>query len=55
MAFEESDARDRTDVVLLHLGHRLVQMCLRLFRAELWSSKPDESGGAASDTVERGV
>ena len=24
-------------MVLLHLGHRLVQMCLRLLRAELWS------------------
>ena len=23
--------------MLLHLGHRLVQMCLRLLRAELWS------------------
>lgn len=37
MVFDERDARRRTDVVLLHLGHRLVQMCLRLLRAELWS------------------
>ncbi|MFI5657443.1 DISARM system SNF2-like helicase DrmD [Streptomyces sp. NPDC051684] len=36
VVFEESEARGRTDVVLLHLGHRLVQMCLRLLRAELW-------------------
>jgi superfamily II DNA or RNA helicase len=35
--FDETEARDRTDVVLLHLGHRLVRMCLRLLRAELWS------------------
>ncbi|WP_445518329.1 DISARM system SNF2-like helicase DrmD [Streptomyces sp. NEAU-174] len=35
--FDEAEARGRTDVVLLHLGHRLVQMCLRLLRAELWS------------------
>ncbi|MEU1785904.1 DISARM system SNF2-like helicase DrmD [Streptomyces sparsogenes] len=35
--FDELDARRRTDVVLLHLGHPLVQMCLRLLRAELWS------------------
>ncbi|WP_381795519.1 hypothetical protein [Streptomyces niveus] len=35
--FDEVEARDRTDVVYLHLGHRLVQMCLRLLRAELWS------------------
>ncbi|MBT2524559.1 DISARM system SNF2-like helicase DrmD [Streptomyces sp. ISL-99] len=37
VVFDERDARRRTDVVLLHLGHRLVQMCLRLLRAELWS------------------
>lgn len=30
-------AGSRTDVVLLHLGHKLVQMCLRLLRAELWA------------------
>ncbi|MEW2388317.1 DISARM system SNF2-like helicase DrmD [Streptomyces venezuelae] len=35
--FDQTEARGRTDVVLLHLGHRLVQMCLRLLRAELWS------------------
>ena len=38
VVFDEVEARDRTDVVHLHLGHRLVQMCLRLLRAELWSS-----------------
>jgi hypothetical protein len=27
----------RDDVVLAHLNHRLVQMCLRLLRAEIWS------------------
>ncbi|WP_329812273.1 DISARM system SNF2-like helicase DrmD [Streptomyces sp. GSL17-113] len=37
VVFDEAEARGRTDVVLLHLGHRLVQMCLRLLRAELWS------------------
>ncbi len=37
VVFDERDARRRTDVVLMHLGHRLVQMCLRLLRAELWS------------------
>jgi len=35
--FDHDEAAERTDVVLLHLGHRLVQMCLRLLRAELWS------------------
>ncbi|WTV91408.1 DISARM system SNF2-like helicase DrmD [Streptomyces jietaisiensis] len=37
VVFDEAAAHDRTDVVYLHLGHRLVQMCLRLLRAELWS------------------
>lgn len=37
VTFDADAARDRTDVVLLHLGHRLVQMCLRLLRAELWA------------------
>ncbi|MEX1760756.1 helicase, partial [Escherichia coli] len=27
----------RDDVVLVHLNHRLVQMCLRLLRAEVWA------------------
>ena len=35
ITFDHDAAADRTDVVLLHLGHRLVQMCLRLLRAEL--------------------
>jgi superfamily II DNA or RNA helicase len=38
ITFDQDAAAGRTDVVLLHLGHRLVQMCLRLLRAELWSS-----------------
>lgn len=42
VTFDQNAAAGRTDVVLLHLGHRLVQMCLRLLRAELWST-----GGAA--------
>ncbi|MBW7940645.1 MAG: helicase, partial [Candidatus Omnitrophica bacterium] len=29
-------AKGRDDVVLAHLNHRLVQMCLRLLREELW-------------------
>jgi hypothetical protein len=37
VTFDPDAAHDRTDVVLLHLGHRLVQMCLRLLRAELWA------------------
>jgi superfamily II DNA or RNA helicase len=37
VSFDHDATADRTDVVLMHLGHRLVQMCLRLLRAELWS------------------
>ncbi|WFE24391.1 DISARM system SNF2-like helicase DrmD [Solwaraspora sp. WMMD937] len=37
VTFDPDAAKGRTDVVLLHLGHRLVGMCLRLLRAELWS------------------
>jgi len=35
--FDHDAARGRDDVVLIHLGHRLVQMCLRLLRAEVWT------------------
>ncbi|MFC5752601.1 DISARM system SNF2-like helicase DrmD [Actinomadura rugatobispora] len=37
VTFDGDAAAGRSDVVLLHLGNRLVQMCLRLLRAELWS------------------
>ncbi len=35
--FDAALATGRDDVVLAHLNHRLVQMCLRLLRAEIWS------------------
>ncbi|MGJ6968626.1 DISARM system SNF2-like helicase DrmD [Streptosporangium sp. G11] len=38
VTFDQDAAADRTDVVLLHLGSRLTQMCLHLLRAELWTS-----------------
>lgn len=38
VTFDVAAGVDRTDVVPLHLGHRLVQMCLRLLRAELWAT-----------------
>jgi hypothetical protein len=38
VTFDRDAAVERTDVVLLHLGHPLVQMCLRLLRAELWAT-----------------
>jgi hypothetical protein len=37
VVFDHSLAAGRDDVVLCHLNHRLVQMCLRLLRAEIWS------------------
>ncbi|HEY3261133.1 MAG TPA: DISARM system SNF2-like helicase DrmD, partial [Pseudonocardiaceae bacterium] len=46
VTFDQEAAGDRTDVVLLHLGHRLVQMCMRLLRAELWAQA--RTGGTAA-------
>ena len=39
ITFDESVSRGRDDVVLVHLNHRLPQMCLRLLRAEVWAEK----------------
>ena len=37
ITFDHDAAAGRDDVVLVHLNHRLVQMCLRLLRAEIWA------------------
>ncbi|HEY8585655.1 MAG TPA: DISARM system SNF2-like helicase DrmD [Rhodanobacter sp.] len=37
ITFDHTVATGRDDVVLVHLNHRLVQMCLRLLRAEIWA------------------
>ena len=37
ITFDHAVARGRDDVVLAHLHHRLVQMSLRLLRAEVWA------------------
>ena len=37
IVFDAVLATGRDDVVRAHLNHRLVQMCLRLLRAEVWS------------------
>ncbi len=37
LVFDHELAKGRDDVVLAHLNHRLVQMALRLLRAEVWS------------------
>ena len=39
ITFDHGVAEGRDDVVLVHLNHRLVQMCLRLLRAEIWASE----------------
>lgn len=52
--FDHDTATGRSDVVLLHLGHRLVQMCLRLLRAELWSGRAN-SGAKLSRVTARVV
>lgn len=38
IVFDHTLAKGRDDVVLVHLNHRLVQMALRLLRAEVWSA-----------------
>ena len=37
ITFHHDVAKGRDDVVLAHLNHRLVQMCLRILRAEVWA------------------
>jgi hypothetical protein len=37
ITFEHDVAAGRDDVVLVHLGHRLARMALRLLRAEVWA------------------
>jgi hypothetical protein len=39
ITFDHAAADGRDDIVLAHLNHRLVQMGLRLLRAEVWSVK----------------
>lgn len=41
ITFDHKVARGRDDVVLVHLNHRLVQMCLRLLRAQVWAQEGD--------------
>lgn len=43
ITFDPELARDRDEIVLVHLNHRLVQMCLRLLRAEVWSQEGNKN------------
>ncbi|MFG8415406.1 DISARM system SNF2-like helicase DrmD [Pseudomonas aeruginosa] len=36
VTFDHEVAKGRDDLVFIHLNHRLVQMCLRLLRAQVW-------------------
>ena len=38
----DHDVAKADDVVLIHLNHRLVQMCLQLMRAEVWAQKDNK-------------
>ncbi len=51
LVFDQALVRGRDDVVLAHLNHRLVQMSLRLLRAEVWS--PQERQGLNRVTARR--
>ncbi|SMF06605.1 Superfamily II DNA/RNA helicases, SNF2 family [Alteromonadaceae bacterium Bs31] len=37
ITFDHAIAKGRDDIVLVHMNHRLVQMALRLLRAEVWA------------------
>lgn len=39
ITFDHQVAKGRDDVVLVHMNHRLVQMCIRLLRAEVWAQE----------------
>lgn len=41
VTFDHAAAADHDDVVLAHLGHRLVQQATWLLRAEIWSTEAD--------------
>lgn len=43
IVFDQALVQGRDDVVLAHLNHPLVQRCLRLLRAQVWSSQDDRS------------
>lgn len=52
LTFDRLVAQGHDDVVHVHLGHRLVQQCLRLLRAEIWSA---DSAGRMSRVTARVV
>lgn len=53
ITFDHDAAKGRDSVVLAHLNHRLVQMCLRLLRAEVWA--PDDTKGLHRIAIRQSV
>ena len=51
LVFDAALAAGRDDVVLAHLGHRLVSMSLRLLRAQIWSAEADRKLYRASTRI----
>ena len=43
ITFDHEVAKGRDDLVLVHLNHPLVQMCLRILRAEVWALEDSKS------------
>lgn len=42
ITFDHREIEGRDDIVLVHLEHKLVQLCLRLLRAEVWAPDQDK-------------
>ncbi|MFE6609500.1 DISARM system SNF2-like helicase DrmD [Amycolatopsis sp. NPDC057786] len=55
VTFDQDAVTGHDDVVLLHLGHQLVQMCLRLLRAELWAQARGSGASKLSRVTARVV
>jgi len=53
ITFDPDLAAGRDDVVLAHLNHPLVQMCLRLLRAEVWATSGASAAGASGNGASR--
>lgn len=51
ITFDHAVASGHDDVVLVHVGHRLVQQCLRLLRAEIWSSSQQAKLGRVTARI----
>lgn len=56
ITFDPEAVKDRDDIVLAHLNHRLVQRCLRLLRAEVWApAEQQKIHRVTARTVPHGV